>query len=83
MGICMKEAGRLDESLSFYNQALKHRPQDKKILFNKVLCLVSMEEFERARKTLQLILKVDPQYDKARQKLAELEKLEKGGAGAA
>lgn len=83
MGICMKEAGRFDESLGYYNQALKYRPKDIKILFNKVLCLMGMTEYDRARKTLMQILKIDPDYEKARLKLTEIEKIErmsKGGA---
>lgn len=83
MGICMKEAGRFEDAISYYNQALKYRPQDIKILFNKALCFLQMSEWDRARKALQQILKVDPGYEKARGKLAEIEKLEKAPKGAA
>jgi len=77
MGICMKEAGKLEEAIGYYNQALKFRPQDVKILFNKALCLLQTGELERTRKTLLQILKVEPTYEKARLKLAEVERLEK------
>jgi tetratricopeptide (TPR) repeat protein len=74
IGICLKELGRYEDAISHYNRALKHRPQDTKILFNKVLCLCHMEEFERSKKILLQILKIDPNYDKAKQKIAEIDR---------
>jgi tetratricopeptide (TPR) repeat protein len=74
LGICMKDLGKYKEAVDYYNQALKLRPQDTKILFNKALCYMQMSEFDRATKTFHQILKVDPTYEKAQQKLLEIEK---------
>ncbi len=42
------------------------------MLFNKSLCLIQMNEIDRARKTLRSILAIDPGYDKAQEKLEQL-----------
>jgi tetratricopeptide (TPR) repeat protein len=76
LGICMKAEGRFDAAVDCYNKALKQRPSDTKILFNKALCFVSMKEWERARKVIAQILKVDPSFDKAHSKLKEIGQLE-------
>ncbi len=75
MGICLKEMSRHADALTYYNLALKKRPQDVKILFNKVLCLIHLKDFVRAEKTCLLIIKIDPAYEKAKSKLAEINKL--------
>ena len=75
LGICMKDLGKFKEAVEYYNLALKLRPQDTKILFNKALCYIQMSDFERATKTFHQVLKVDPTYEKAQQKLLEIEKL--------
>lgn len=75
LGICYRELGKVDLALDKYNQALKINPEDVKVLFNKSLCLIFLEEFDRAQKTLEFLLRLDPSYTKAVTKLAELPKL--------
>lgn len=82
LGICYRELGKVDEALARYNQALKINPADVKVLFNKVLCLIHQQEFDRARKTCELILKHDPSYEKATKKIAEIARLEEAARAA-
>jgi tetratricopeptide (TPR) repeat protein len=77
VGISLKELGRYEDAITHYNKALKHKPQDTKILFNKVLCLSHMAEYDRSKKILLQILKIDPNYEKAKQKMQEIERLER------
>ncbi len=75
LGICYKEMGKFEDSISSYNLALKITPNDVKIMYNKVLCLVSMKDYDRAKKVCQQILKYDPKFERAQQKIHEINKL--------
>jgi tetratricopeptide (TPR) repeat protein len=66
-----------------YNLALKINPSDVKVLFNKALCLTKQNEFDRAQKAYELILRIDSRYTKATAKLAELHKLRSAAAALA
>lgn len=82
LGICYRELGKVNEALARYNQALKINPVDVKVLFNKALCLIHQQEFGRARKTCELILKNDPSYEKATKKIEEIARLEESARAA-
>ncbi|APJ04385.1 tetratricopeptide repeat protein [Silvanigrella aquatica] len=75
MGICYKEMGKFEDSISSYNLALKITPNDVKIMYNKVLCLITMKDYDRAKKVCQQILKYDPKFERAQQKILEIDKL--------
>jgi len=75
IGICYKEMGKYEDSISSYNLALKITPNDVKIMYNKVLCLVTMKDYDRAKKVCQQILKYDPKFERAQQKIIEIDKL--------
>lgn len=75
IGICYKEMGKFEDSVSSYNLALKITPNDVKIMYNKVLCLVTMKDYDRAKKVCQQILKYDPRFERAQQKILEIDKL--------
>lgn len=75
IGICYKEMGKFEDSISSYNLALKITPTDVKIMYNKVLCLVNMKDYDRAKKVCQQILKYDPKFERAQQKILEIDKL--------
>jgi tetratricopeptide (TPR) repeat protein len=75
IGICYKEMGKFEDSISSYNLALKITPNDVKIMYNKVLCLVNMKDYDRAKKVCQQILKYDPKFERAQQKILEIDKL--------
>lgn len=80
IGICYKEMGKFEDSISSYNLALKITPNDVKIMYNKVLCLVSMKDYDRAKKVCQQILKYDPKFERAQQKILENDKLNEAPA---
>jgi tetratricopeptide (TPR) repeat protein len=67
--------GKYEDSISSYNLALKITPNDVKIMYNKVLCLVTMKDYDRAKKVCQQILKYDPKFERAQQKIIEIDKL--------
>lgn len=75
LGICYKEMGKFEDAISSYNLALKITPNDVKIMYNKVLCLVTMKDYDRAKKVCQQILKYDPKFERAQQKILEIDKL--------
>ena len=75
IGICYKEMGKFEDSISSYNLALKITPNDVKIMYNKVLCLINMKDYDRAKKVCQQILKYDPKFERAQQKILEIDKL--------
>ncbi len=72
IAICMKEMGRFVEAIDFYNTALKHHPNDHRVMFNKALCLIQRKDLARAKSMLEKILVIDPNYEKAKAKLIQI-----------
>lgn len=73
IAICMKEMGRYVDAIDYYNTALKYHPDDHRVMFNKALCLIHKKDLQRAKSVLERILKIDPDYEKARAKLAQID----------
>ena len=72
LAICYRDAKDYEKSLHVYNTILKKEPDNHSILFNKSLTLILVDRKEEAIKTLKRVLKIEPSFTKARDKLTEL-----------
>ena len=72
LAICYRDSKDFEKALQTYNQILKKQPDNHLILFNKAITLVLWEKKDEAIKILRRILKIDPNYTKAKDKLTEL-----------
>lgn len=80
LAICFRDAKQYDEAIEVYNQILKKENDNYQVLFNKGLVLVTTERTEEAAKIFQRVLRLNPGFEKARAKLAEIGAGEKGEA---
>ena len=73
LAICYRDAKDFEMAIQTYNKMLKNDPDNHHILFNKSLALIMNKEKEDAVKILLRIVKLNPAFEKAKEKLAELE----------
>jgi tetratricopeptide (TPR) repeat protein len=73
LAICLRDAQDYDGAISTYNQILKKEPENHLVLFNKALVLVRKDAKGDAVKILKRVVQMKPDYQKARDKLAEIE----------
>jgi tetratricopeptide (TPR) repeat protein len=67
-GIALKNLGRFDEAVKYYNWVIEHLdPEYKKAWHNKAVVLMMQGEFQKAVKCLDHALEIDPQYEIAHQ----------------
>ena len=59
IAISHKNMGRYADALKHYNLAIKYFPLDTKLLFNKALCLFSLEEYAKVIKVCEAVLKME------------------------
>ncbi len=75
MGIVLKDLGRWNDALRYYNLALKFYPKEPKILFNKALCYIDLRKYDKARKILDTLLLEQPSNQKVKEKISLLENI--------
>jgi len=75
MAIALKSLGRFQDALKYYNMALRDNPNDVKLLFNKGLCYFQMNDLHKSRKIYESILELEPDHEKAQEKLDEIVKI--------
>jgi tetratricopeptide (TPR) repeat protein len=78
LAICYRDAKQFDEAIDIYNQILKRDNDNHQVLFNKALVLVLLEKSDEAGNILRRCLKIRPDFQRARDKLAELGLSEEG-----
>jgi len=72
LAICYRDSKMYEDAVDIYNQILKRDNDNHQVLFNKALVLLLMTKVEEAVKLLQRCLRVRPDFQRARDKLAEL-----------
>ena len=72
LAICYRDSKETDKAIQTYNSILKKHPENHLILFNKAITLIIAGKKDEAIKILQRVLKIDPNYLKAKEKLQEL-----------
>jgi tetratricopeptide (TPR) repeat protein len=72
LAICYRDSRDFDKAVQTYNQILKKYQDNHFVLFNKALTLILWDKKEEAIKILRRVLKIDPRYSKAKEKLQEL-----------
>ncbi len=74
LAICHRDSKNYDEAIAMYNRIIKKDPENYQILFNKALVLTYKNANPEAAKLLRRVIQIHPEFEKAAQKLAELEK---------
>lgn len=72
LAICYRDSRSFDEAIEIYNQILKRENDNHQVLFNKALVLLLTAKNEEAAKVLRRCLRIRPDFQRARDKLAEL-----------
>ena len=72
-GVCYKKKGLFDTAISNYERAIELAPQDSKLYFNISSCAIAMKSYDDAKKYLEQCLKIDPSFEKAQEKIDEIE----------
>ena len=72
LAICYRDSKDFEKAVLTYNQILKKQPDNHLVLFNKAVTLIFWDKKDEAIKILRRILKIDPNYNKAKEKLSEL-----------
>ncbi|MES2615975.1 MAG: tetratricopeptide repeat protein [Bdellovibrionota bacterium] len=72
LAICYRDSKELEKAVQTYNVILKKQPDNHLILFNKAIALLVWEKKDDAIKILHRVLKISPEYTKAKEKLQEL-----------
>lgn len=72
LAICFRDSKQFEEAIDVYNQILKKENENHSVMFNKALVLTYMNKNEEAIKLLKRAVKVNPEFEKAKEKLAEL-----------
>jgi two-component system chemotaxis response regulator CheY len=80
LAICYRDAKNFDESISIYNRIIKKDPENYQILYNKALVLSYKSAIPEAAKLLRRVLQIRPDFEKAAQKLIEIERNDEGQA---
>ena len=70
-----QKAGRPDQAIVYYKQAVKANPDDLDLRLELAAALLANEQEVAARNELNRILKLDPQHLEARVRLAELQQM--------
>jgi tetratricopeptide (TPR) repeat protein len=70
---CYKQAGRPDEAITVFRQALKANPEDAEMQLDLVSALLSNEQEQAALSELRRLLKKHPNHVEAMTMLAELQ----------
>jgi tetratricopeptide (TPR) repeat protein len=74
LAICYRDAKNFDESISIYNRIIKKDPENYQVLYNKALVLVYKNAIPEASKLFRRVLQIKPDFEKAAQKLMEIER---------
>ncbi|WP_186647814.1 tetratricopeptide repeat protein [Fluviispira vulneris] len=72
LAICYRDSKDYEKGVQTYNQILKKHPDNHLVLFNKAVTLILWEKKDEAIKVLRRVVKIDPNYTKAKDKLTEL-----------
>lgn len=73
LGICLRNLKQLDEAAKVYNQIIKLDQDNVAALYNKAMLCDAKNEVQEAIKLLQRAIKKDPEFEAAKNKLAELQ----------
>lgn len=72
LAICYRDSKDFEKAIQIYNQILKKKSDNHFVLFNKAITLILWEKKDEAIKILRRVIKIDPNYTKAKDKLQEL-----------
>ena len=72
-GVCYKKKGMFDTAKSCYERAIELAPDDPKLYFNISSCAIAMKSYDDAKSYLEECLKIDPKFEKAQEKIDEIE----------
>lgn len=72
-GVCYKKKGLFDTAKSCYQRAIELAPEDPKLYFNISSCAIAMKLYDDAKTYLEECLRIDPQFEKAQEKIDEIE----------
>ena len=71
-GVARQNLGKHKEAISDYDKALETLPGNKQLLFNKALAQEAMGEFAKSDSTFCVLMKYNPNYDRAYRGRAKL-----------
>ncbi len=74
LALSLKEIGEIEEAKKAYNRVIKLDPENKQALFNKAIMLSQTDGRDEAIKILKRLVAKDPSFEKAAEKLAQMEK---------
>jgi tetratricopeptide (TPR) repeat protein len=74
LAICYRDGKNYEESISIYNRIIKKDPENYQVLYNKALVLGYKNATSEAAKLFRRVLQLKPDFEKAAQKLIEIER---------
>lgn len=70
---CHEQLGEVDKAIPYYEKVIELDPSDKKVVYNFALIYLTKKDYNKSRLYLKKALAVDPTYNKAADKLEEID----------
>ncbi|MBU2546912.1 MAG: tetratricopeptide repeat protein [Proteobacteria bacterium] len=74
LGISLRRQGKYDQALALYGKAHKLNDQDENLLYNLARCYLEAGQPDKATESIGRALTIKPDFEQARQLLAEIKK---------
>ncbi len=74
MGIALRKQGKFDAAIQNYLKAVKLAPRDENLLYNLSRAYFEAKDLDRAQRTIQSALKLNPEFHEAQELLVVIRK---------